>query len=79
VRGMGVAVRTRTCGACRSGGFVHKALALQHAEAMLLAMATNRAVRIPRCLQLGRGADDELGFARSNALRAADFSEAFSR
>ena len=79
---MGVAVRTRTCGAWPCvAGFVHQLLALQDAEAMLLVNGDDAQTRENDVIFDERvSANDQLCFAVGDAFaRGGLFGEALVR
>ncbi len=65
-------------GVAMGGGFVHQALALQHAEAMLLVNGDETEAGEGNVVfDEGVGADDELGFAGADALEDGGFFRGF--
>src|SRR5712671_2620398 len=65
-------------GVAVGGGFVHQALALKDAEAMLLVNGDEAEAReFDVVFDEGVGADDELGFAGANAIEGGGFLRGF--
>ena len=75
MRGIGVAVITSTCGAC---AFFDQALALQHAEAVLLVHDHQAQLReFHRVFDQRVRADEQLRFAGSTRSSTASLSARF--
>src|SRR6266446_6210486 len=65
-------------GVAVGGGFIHQALALEDAEAMLLVNGDETEAReFDVVFDEGVGADDELGFAGANAIEGGGFLRGF--